>query len=174
MFPEARKAHSGQVQARKTVQSPHTNPKSLHRITGRVTCIRCQALGYWYIIQKIVHTFHTLDEWVIYWREKTWSDPTGVWSSRRLLKSKVSERGWPHRVIWLFAEHHTFLSTCNCLTSYSPPADLQGMVIPSLQIRKLRLIEGPCFASKVAHGGNCQKPSVVRRTNAERSPLPWV
>lgn len=34
------------------------------------------------------------------------------------------------------------------LTSYSPQADLQGTVIPSLQIRKPRLIKDPYFAVK--------------------------
>lgn len=69
----------------------------------------------------------------------------------------------------IFVELHAFLSTSNCLTSCGPPAGLQGMAIPSLQTKKLSLIEGSCLASKVLHSGHCQKSS-VRETNAERSP----
>lgn len=145
-FSETRKALPGQVQAQITVPSPSTNPQSLHQITGRVTCIRCQGHGCWYITQESVHSLHTLDEWGMYGGEKTCPDPIGVWGIRRILKSRASERGCPYRVIWLFVDHHSLLSTCTCLTSYNPQADLRGTVIPSLQIRKPRLIKDPCFA----------------------------
>lgn len=100
-----------------------------------------------------------------------------AWFNRSLRHQKdIKEQGViegpPASGDLILVELHAFLNTFNGLTSDGPPAGPQGMRIPNLQTRKLSPIEGPCFASKVAHSGNCQKPSVGRDTDAERSPLP--
>ena len=70
-----------------------------------------------------------------------------------ILKNKVSVRGCPHWIIWYLYKNFTFWIPASVWLAMILPTGLQGMVIPSLQVRKLRLTKSLCLISKMEKHG---------------------
>ena len=143
---------------------------------------RCMSSSSWALKQNPENSPPSttqMSDWFIIHVERRKHDPVpqDCKASWGIPKDKVSVRGCPHWIIGYLYRNFPFWARASVWLAMILPTGLQGMVIPSLQVRKLRLTKSLCFISKMEktwalgkrlpsrnHQNQVQKPMLA---------LPW-